>query len=438
MGTFKFTLFFFLLTTQICFGQWVQVGLNGETLKDIAVQDQNIFAVTEDDGKLYRSTDNGANWTMIVDSCAREVAISQAGKIFMVVKDGLNGIFELKSLHYSNDNGNTWILSNIMEQISDSLPCIMGGYCPYNISVGPTGIIFCYVAQRGPLAGCGYEDYFCISTNDGLTWNIPTGFSDNRGGALFDFRNQYVITYGMHMAMGEVGYWLSFSSDHGIMWEVIGGLDGHSDLVGIFSNGNIILSGPWNLPGIQISTDMCSTWTQISTITTQVGLSCSSGSSEGILIGTDDLGVFLFSDEGDSLGSRNEGLTNLSIHSLSLDNNGYVYAGTENGVWRRPLSEIVTSIDNEPTQPTEFILEQNFPNPFNPSTSIQYQVSSITHVSMVVHDILGNEIETLVNKEKPAGTHEVTWYAENLPSGVYFYQLKAGESIKTKKMILLR
>ena len=88
--------------------------------------------------------------------------------------------------------------------------------------------------------------------------------------------------------------------------------------------------------------------------------------------------------------------------------------------------------------PTEFLLSQNFPNPFNPSTSIQYSVSSRQFVSLKVFDVLGNEIETLVNEEKQAGTYEVTWYAKALPSGVYFYQLKAGEFTAVKKMILLK
>jgi hypothetical protein len=87
---------------------------------------------------------------------------------------------------------------------------------------------------------------------------------------------------------------------------------------------------------------------------------------------------------------------------------------------------------------TEYKLEQNYPNPFNPSTRIKYQVSSISFASLVVFDILGNEIETLVNEEKPSGTYEITWYAENLPSGVYFYQLKAGDFIHSKKMVLLK
>jgi hypothetical protein len=109
------------------------------------------------------------------------------------------------------------------------------------------------------------------------------------------------------------------------------------------------------------------------------------------------------------------------------------------------LDNIKISVFDEPVDvkdidqlPTEFSLAQNYPNPFNPSTRIKYQVASNSRVSLVVYDILGNEIETLVNEVKPAGTYEVTWYAENLPSGVYFYQLRAGSFVDTKKMILLK
>lgn len=99
----------------------------------------------------------------------------------------------------------------------------------------------------------------------------------------------------------------------------------------------------------------------------------------------------------------------------------------------------LTNIQNESTvAPEHYNLYQNYPNPFNPGTSIQYAISNRQFVSLKVYDVLGNEIVTLVNEEKPAGTYEVTWYAENLPSGVYFYQLKAGDIIQTKKMLLLK
>jgi hypothetical protein len=92
--------------------------------------------------------------------------------------------------------------------------------------------------------------------------------------------------------------------------------------------------------------------------------------------------------------------------------------------------------------PAEFSLEQNYPNPFNPSTSIQYAISSRQFVQLKVYDVLGNEIATLVNEEKPAGSYEVMFNPESSirhpASEVYFYQLKAGNYLETRKMILIK
>jgi hypothetical protein len=98
--------------------------------------------------------------------------------------------------------------------------------------------------------------------------------------------------------------------------------------------------------------------------------------------------------------------------------------------------------DDESPIANKFRLEQNYPNPFNPSTSIQYAIGSRQFVTLKVYDVLGNEIATLVNEEKPAGEYEIefnTSSIKHLPSsGIYFYQLKAGSFIQTKKMILLK
>ncbi|MGB5289160.1 MAG: T9SS type A sorting domain-containing protein [Ignavibacteriaceae bacterium] len=93
--------------------------------------------------------------------------------------------------------------------------------------------------------------------------------------------------------------------------------------------------------------------------------------------------------------------------------------------------------------PWLFNVSQNYPNPFNPSTTIRYEIQERGFVTLKVYDILGNEIVTLVNEEKPAGSYEIDFNiysneGQNLVSGVYFYQLKAGRFIQTKKMILLR
>jgi predicted GH43/DUF377 family glycosyl hydrolase len=94
--------------------------------------------------------------------------------------------------------------------------------------------------------------------------------------------------------------------------------------------------------------------------------------------------------------------------------------------------------DNLLELPSKLILNQNFPNPFNPSTTIKYQIANAGMVSLKVFDILSKEVKTLVNEYQPAEYYEVNFEASNLPSGVYFYQLRSGDFIQTKKMILLK
>jgi len=88
--------------------------------------------------------------------------------------------------------------------------------------------------------------------------------------------------------------------------------------------------------------------------------------------------------------------------------------------------------------PKKYKLMQNYPNPFNPTTTIKYQIPEMSFVTIKVYDVLGNEIVTLVNEEKSAGSYEIEFDATGLPSGIYFYQLKAGSFIQTKKMILIK
>jgi hypothetical protein len=91
----------------------------------------------------------------------------------------------------------------------------------------------------------------------------------------------------------------------------------------------------------------------------------------------------------------------------------------------------------------KFELLQNYPNPFNPFTKIKYSIPSagtslMKSVELKVFDILGNEIVTLVNEEKPAGNYEVEFNGSSLSSGIYFYQLRAGNFLETRKMVLLK
>jgi hypothetical protein len=99
---------------------------------------------------------------------------------------------------------------------------------------------------------------------------------------------------------------------------------------------------------------------------------------------------------------------------------------------------IPTDVKDKPVLPKEYKLLQNYSNPFNPSTKIGYELPNAGFVELKVFDVLGNEVANLVNGEMNAGRHEITFNAKNLSSGMYFYRIKAGNFVKTMKMILMK
>ena len=108
------------------------------------------------------------------------------------------------------------------------------------------------------------------------------------------------------------------------------------------------------------------------------------------------------------------------------------------GVVEVNIDTTVTGVNENIYQPWKFKLEQNYPNPFNPATNISFVIGHQSFVTLKIYDILGREVTTLINEEKPAGIYKITFNASNLASGIYFYQLKAGSYIQTKKMVLLK
>jgi hypothetical protein len=523
MKSFLQTLFFFFLVTQICFAQWVQIGLGDKTIKDVAARNSNIFVITSDSGSVYRSTDNGNNWTLIVDASAVDIAIAPSETIFMV-KDFPSQYTAL--LFLSSDNGDEWDTLNIIEQLPPPLPYIPK---PMNVSVSATGFVFCGLHAYGWISEW---TNIALSTDNGITWIFPGLGAYGFGGYLFDYKGESVISAGYYWYMNALRLDNSdvyLSTDNGVSWTDLGIAPvfiSYCHVLSLCLNGNILLGGPpvWVYEGgLFLSTDTCNTWTKVSTIIPQSGLSIETG---GTLVGTDSLGVFLFSDDGDSIGSFNEGLTTLDVHTFTTDNNGYVYVGTDNGVWRRPLSEILpvelisftatsngkevilnwstaTELNNlgfeiqRSTEGKEFftvgfvnghgttteqrnysyadknlyngkyyyrlkqvdydgsfeysevvevewrafnsyLLDQNYPNPFNPTTTIGFGLQNKSNVKITILNAIGEEVAEILNEERDAGYHQVEFNATYLPSGVYFYQLKAGSFAQTKKMLLLK
>ena len=129
---------------------------------------------------------------------------------------------------------------------------------------------------------------------------------------------------------------------------------------------------------------------------------------------------------------------------IVFDSSNIITAG-QRGVILRKGNPIITSISNKNSNiNSSYVLYQNFPNPFNPTTNIHYEIPKSGFVKLVVFDILGREIQTLVNEKQNAGTYEVTFNARqpglgsNLSSGIYFYTLISGDFKETKKFVLLK
>ncbi len=154
-----------------------------------------------------------------------------------------------------------------------------------------------------------------------------------------------------------------------------------------------------------------------------------------------EVGVYLSTDNGTNWTQVNLGLSDFEGYAFSLAvSSPYLFAGNYNGVWRRPLSEMITSVGSSKGKnlPARFALEQNYPNPFNPTTTINYQLPTNSVVALKVYDVLGREMATLVNERQSAGSHSVRFDANNIPSGVYFYRLEAGGYHDTRKLLLLK
>jgi len=118
--------------------------------------------------------------------------------------------------------------------------------------------------------------------------------------------------------------------------------------------------------------------------------------------------------------------------NFDITSDGWLY-------WQDSIPDTgTTDVENEITLPVSYTLHQNYPNPFNPSTTIQYGIIERSLVELVLYDVLGREVEVLVNREQDAGYYKIDFNAGRLASGIYFYRLRAGAFVETKKMILMK
>jgi hypothetical protein len=129
----------------------------------------------------------------------------------------------------------------------------------------------------------------------------------------------------------------------------------------------------------------------------------------------------------------------IDLRVASKDANGFTVDQVVSPAFAVGNWKIVgTGVPTQEGPPARFALEQNYPNPFNPATTIRYELPKATKVSLRIYNVLAQLVATLVNERQEPGYHQFQWNASNVPSGIYFYRLQAGDFVETKKLILLK
>jgi photosystem II stability/assembly factor-like uncharacterized protein len=370
-----------------------------------------LFAGTEGAG-IFLSTNDGASWTAVnnglTDLTVYSLTIS--GKnIFAGTEIG--GIFR------STNNGTSWSTINAGFTGSEV----------YSFAVSDTNIY----------AGAFWGGVF-RSNNNGNSWS--------NSGLYYVLSLLKTDTY---LYAGTGASQVYRSTDYGSSWlpAESGLLQTTYNALAVTPNGsggtNLFAGSYWDSSGVFLSTDNGVNWNQFNEGLTNKQVYALAASGSNLFAGTLGFegGVFHLTNIASNWVAVNEGFSHGPfVVSLYISGN-YLFAGTLSGVWRRPLSEMVTSIEGTPEIfPAQFILEQNYPNPFNPSTTIRFSIPVGTHghTSLRVYDLLGREVATLVNEVKQPGSYEVTWDASGFASGVYLYRLQSGNFVQTRRLLLLR
>ena len=443
------TLFFFLLATQISFAQWVQTNEPNSYIYSFAISGVNLFAGGY--GGVYLTTNNGTSWTAVNSGFPHYAAVlalavspNGTGGTNLFAGTGDWQCFCGDGVFLSTDNGTSWTAVDSGLTNTDVLA----------LAVSPNG-----ASGTNLFAGIGdkYVGSVFLSTNNGTSWTaVDSGLTSLLYvGSLAISPNG---TGGTNLFAGtDDGVFLS--TNNGTSWTAVDSGLTNTYVVSLVvspegTSGTHLFAGT-DPASVFVSTNNGTSWTAVDSGLTDEWVDALAVSSNGtggtnLFAGTAG-GVFLSTNNGTSWTADNTGLNNTDVRALTVSGTNLFAATFGGGVWRRPLSEMITSVEKPVADAKHFSLDQNYPNPFNPSTTIKYSIPKQSHVTLKVYDILGREAATLVNEEKPAGNYEVEFSLSgirNLASGIYFYQIlvsalqskdgKAGDFVQVKKMILLK
>ena len=353
-------------------------------IQDIFFVNDNVGFAAHSYGLLSKTTDGGKNWSAVIpDSIATSYV--HYGVFFLNENYGFSvGKFatNVDFIYKTTDGGSSWDLKT-------------------SVIVGTLRHIAFANENIGVAVGDKLKSVY--TTDGGTTWNastfdsIPTG-DESVSIRKVEFKDENNVT-----AIGE-GIILN-STNGGMNWSFVSAPNLSETLTGLSFK------------------DSLNGWT--------VGTNSSSPKSIGLYQTTD--GGATWNNMADS------SLFNPStdyVYGISINENGAWACGNSSNIF---TNASITSVEEEQQLiPESISLYQNYPNPFNPSTRISYNLPQASFVTIKIYDILGREVKTLLNEFKPSGKYEITLNASDLSSGIYFYTLRVGNNIISKKMTLLK
>ena len=411
----------FLFQSNFINAQWVKTSNDSLTHANSLVIHNNVILVATNDNGVYRSTDKGANWsesnnglpTLFINKIVRD------GETIYLTTPGY-GIYK------STDIGISWV--RIGEGFNDIS----------NVKA---------IAVRGNNLFVVKDGAVIKSSNGGVSWDsVNTGLGSVDARSIFIIGNEvYTNIYDNGLYRSSIGNinWMNVSAGLSTYYRNV------RSMVASPNDSNKIYIGTDE--GVYFSDNGGTSWALFNNgmdnnlvdylIFVKNNIFAGMGSGKG--------GVMTYSVSTSKWMFMNDGLPEYPyVNAMTADSsNIYIANSNEDFIRYRPINQITAVNDYKKNGVVnKFLLSQNYPNPFNPTTTITYTIpkvvgvkfASAVTVQLKVFNALGKEVATLVNELETPGNYKVNFDASNLSSGIYYYQLKFGNFLETKKMILLR